>query len=91
MVLTVYEDSYRKMGHFLKAVEFYERSIEIAREIGNRRSLCFTLVELGQIEQGNGEAERSEILIQEALELSQELGINSVIASTLVAYGNILT
>lgn len=90
MILMILGDNFRLLGQIPKAAQFYERSGDMAREIGNRRSLCFALAELGWLRQIDGRDEEAEEIIGEALELSRELGIKTVKATVLETYGIIM-
>lgn len=58
---------YRNLGEHQKAIAFYEQSLEISRNIGNRHSEAANLSDLGIVYNSLGKIEKACSLCNEAL------------------------
>jgi len=57
-----------------RSLHFYNRAIEVTRKIGNKLVLGFSLVEKGMVLIETGDLQALQKVMQEALQLSEELG-----------------
>ena len=71
------------------AVQQLETSLELRRQLGDRRGLVICLNNLGAAAGRHGDYERSRIYYEEALVLSRELGNPSYIATLLANLGDV--
>ena len=66
--------AYRDLGQTKKAIEYYERALVIAKEIGNRRNESITLGNLGNAHSDLGQIEKAIEYNKKALAISGEIG-----------------
>jgi tetratricopeptide (TPR) repeat protein len=62
---------FRIQGEFEKALEDYERSMEIGRRIGRIRGYIETLADCGMIQNAMGDADKALTILEESLELAE--------------------
>ena len=62
---------------YQKAIDFYQQSLEIKREIGDRRGEASSLTALGNVYQSLGKYQRAIDFYQQSLEIKREIGDGS--------------
>ena len=65
---------YKGWGQYAKAVEYYEKSLEIARKIGDVNGEGMTLMGLGNVYEGWGQYAKALECYEKSLEISREIG-----------------
>jgi tetratricopeptide (TPR) repeat protein len=81
--------AYKSLGKPRKAIEFYERRLVIAREIGDRRGEGVTLGNLGTAYAALGEPLRALGFYERRLTIAQEIGDLLGEAAVLTNLGNV--
>ena len=66
---------YRDWGQYSKAVEFYEKSLEIYRKIGDVKGEGLTLTNLGEVYRARGEHDKALASFQKGLEIYEKIGV----------------
>ncbi|MHC5729836.1 MAG: tetratricopeptide repeat protein, partial [Nostoc sp.] len=72
--LTSLGNAYYSLGQYQRAIEFYQQSLEISREIGDRNGEGNSLIGLGNAYKSLGEYQRAIEFHQQSLEISREIG-----------------
>jgi len=67
-------NAYRNLGQVEKAIEYYEKALEIAREIGDRQGEGADLGNLGNAYSDLGQVEKAIEYYEQALVIAQEIG-----------------
>ena len=82
--------AYKSLGQYEQAIEFYQQSLEIQREIGDRRgkSSSLSLNNLGNAYSLLGHYERAIEFHQQSLEIQREIGDCKSEAGSLCNLGN---
>ena len=70
-------------GIFDRAWDLFEASLELSRELGDKRAVSAALDNLGNIASGRGEHETARRLLEESLALRRELGLKGATAWAL--------
>jgi len=76
-------------GELEKAREYYEKALEIHRELGNKLGMANQLGNLGNVFMDKGELEKAREYHEKALEIHRELGNKLGMASALGNLGNV--
>ena len=66
-------------GEFEKAIDFYNRAIELSRKINNKLILGESLVEKGEALIGAGQLKQAKVIHEEALDIIERLGNRDLI------------
>jgi tetratricopeptide (TPR) repeat protein len=66
--------AYQLLGEYQRAIDFQQQSLEIQREIGNRRGEAVSLGNLGSTYQLLGEHQRAINFHKQSLEIKREIG-----------------
>ena len=77
-------------GDLIAARLFYEESLAIRRESGDKRGIVHSLHSLGQVLKAQGEYGQAERLYEESLAVSREMGNNESVAISLYDLGCVL-
>ncbi len=77
-------------GDLVAARLFYEESLAIRRESGDKRGMINSLGSLGQVLKAQGEYGQAERLYEESLAVSREMGSEESIAAALYDLGGVL-
>jgi non-specific serine/threonine protein kinase len=77
-------------GDLIAARLFYEESLAIRRESGDKRGVVDSLHSLGQVLKAQGEYGQAERLYEESLAVSREMGNNESVATSLYDLGCVL-
>jgi len=78
---------HQDQGDYDKAIEKYNQSLEIVKELGNKGGIASTLHELGMIHAAQGDYDKAIEKYNQSLEIEKELGNKGGIASTLHELG----
>ena len=86
-------DNFTFQKKYDKALEYYDRAIEVSRNINNRLVLCFSLVEKANVLIEQKKFEEATKLSIEAIEMANELGnpellFEAIILSAKVTFNN---
>ncbi|WP_017306854.1 NB-ARC domain-containing protein [Spirulina subsalsa] len=73
--LTSLGNAYNSLGRYQEAIAFYEQSLEIKREIGNRGGEATSLIVLGNLYQKTGKIKEGFAASQQAQLILQELNL----------------
>ena len=76
-------------GDYDQALEYYERSLKIKEDLGNRLGVANYLHQIGRIQQERGQFEQAREYYQRSLKIREELGDRSGIAFSLHQIGTI--
>ena len=68
-------ESYRKAGEFKKAIEFFEKSLNIAVQISNKEKESESLIKLGLMYWNIGKLKQSSAYYRQALSLAKILNL----------------
>ena len=66
---------YRSWGQYAKAVEYYEKSLEIKRKIGDVKGEGLTLSNLGEVYRHRGEHDKALASFQKGVEIYVKIGV----------------
>jgi CHAT domain-containing protein/Tfp pilus assembly protein PilF len=81
-------NAYNFLGEYPKAIEFYQQSLAIQREIGNRNGFASSLMGLGNAYNFLGEYPKAIEFYQQSLAIQREIGNRNGFASSLMALGS---
>ncbi len=81
-------DAYLSLGEYQRAIDFYQQSLEIFREIGDRNGEANCLIGLGNAYGSLGEYQRAIEFHQQSLDISREIGDHNGEANCLIGLGN---
>ena len=81
-------NAYHSLGQYQKAIDFYEQSLEIEREIGNPQGEAISLGNLGNAYDSLGQYQKAIDFHQQYLEISREIGDRLGEAASLGNLGN---
>ncbi|MEL7039273.1 MAG: tetratricopeptide repeat protein, partial [Cyanobacteria bacterium J06592_8] len=81
-------NAYRRLGQYQEAIEYYQQSLTIAREIGDRNGEAASLGNLGIAYRRLGQYEKAIEYYQQSLAIFQEIGDRKGVASSLNNLGN---
>jgi tetratricopeptide (TPR) repeat protein len=81
--------AYFSLGQYQHAIDFYQQSLEIQREIGNRSGEAASLGNLGNVYFSWGQYQRAIDFYQQSLEIQREIGNRSGEATSLNNLGNV--
>jgi len=76
-------------GRYQEAQELYHESLQVSREIGDRRGIAKALNNMGMVAWGQGSYEKEEKLFRESLETNREIGDRRGTAASLDNLGNV--
>ena len=76
-------------GDYETALRYLEQSLEISREIGDRKNEGGALNNIGEIYRARGDYETAFRYLEQSLEISREIGDRSVMCATLFNMGHI--
>jgi tetratricopeptide (TPR) repeat protein len=76
-------------GDYARARALQEESLSVRRELGDRRGIAYSLINLGIVAREQGDAARARALQEESLTLFRELDDRRNIAYTLTNLGNL--
>jgi tetratricopeptide (TPR) repeat protein len=79
-----------ELGQITKAIEYGREALTIAREIGDRRSECTHLFNLGCAYNHNGKVEEARHYYSQAGEIADELGYGLIRAHSRMGLGDLL-
>ncbi|MGB3297875.1 MAG: tetratricopeptide repeat protein, partial [Phormidesmis sp.] len=80
--------AYFSQGDYNKTIDFYQQSLEIQRQIGDRYGIANSLIGLGLAYYSQGNYTKAIDFCQQALEIKQEIGDRKGIANSLIGLGN---
>lgn len=75
--------SYKGQGDFNKALEYYERSLELDRVEGNLKSQAVNLRNIGVLHYQRGAYDQALVSFQEALKLARSIGSKQLQSTTI--------
>jgi tetratricopeptide (TPR) repeat protein len=76
-------------GEYEKALEYYDRSLKINEELGDRPDVAGTLLQIGNVYRNLGDYDKALKSYEQTLEISQKLGDRSGVAKSLHGIGNV--
>jgi tetratricopeptide (TPR) repeat protein len=79
----------RSLGKYSRAIEYYQQSLQIQRDMGNRYGEASSLNNLGDIYGSLGEYSRAIEYYQQSLQIQRDIGYRHGEATSLNALGNI--
>ncbi|MCH8907173.1 MAG: tetratricopeptide repeat protein [Candidatus Heimdallarchaeota archaeon] len=82
-------NGYRAQGDFDTSLKYYEKSLEIANEIGNQHFIAGMVNNVGSIYRSKGELDAALEFFQKGLLISEENGFQQVTATSYSNIGNI--
>lgn len=77
-------------GDYEQALEYYQRSLEIKEELGDRASVAKSLHNIGIIQQERGDFEQALDYYQQSLKIKEELDDRAGVAISLGQIGKLL-
>lgn len=80
---------FQDRGDFAKAIDFYNRSLDIKKEIGNKKGIAISLNNIGGIYSDQGNYAKAVDYLNQSLKLDAEIGDKYGMANTLNNLGNI--
>jgi len=80
---------YNNLGQKQNALEMYQQSLDIKREIGDRSGEATTLNNIGEVYQSQGQLQETLDMYQQALPIRREVGDRSGEATTLNNIGSV--
>ena len=80
---------YDVLDQKLIAIDFYEKALKIAREIGQRDEIAANLANIAQIKTIQGYYEEALVYMEEALVIDREIGDEAIIATDLNTIGRV--
>ncbi|MFB8792018.1 MAG: tetratricopeptide repeat protein [Potamolinea sp.] len=86
--LTSLGNAYDSQGQYQQAIDYHQQSLEIEREIGNRRGIAISLNNLGNAYNSQGQYQQAIDYYQQSLEITREIGDRRGIAISLMGLGN---
>ena len=81
---------YKSKGEWERAIEFYQKDLEISEKLGDRHGMAQTFNNLGLVYQSKGEWDRAIEFYQKSLELKEKLGDRHGMALTWGNLGHVL-
>ncbi|MEH2109324.1 tetratricopeptide repeat protein [Nostoc sp.] len=78
---------YLSLGQYQQAIEFFQQSLEIAREIGDRNSGGKSLANLGNAYNHQGQYQQAIDFLQQSLEIAREIGDRNTEGASLANLG----
>lgn len=81
--------SFQNQGNFDEAINLYNQSLKIKKEMGNNSGIAITLYQLGMIHQYQGNYDEAVNLYNQSLKIAKEQEDKSEIAQILHQLGNI--
>jgi tetratricopeptide (TPR) repeat protein len=81
-------NAYLYQGQYPRAIEFFQQSLDISTEIGDRNSEGKSLANLGNAYLSQGEYPRAIEFCQQSLEISREIGDRKGEGNSLMGLGN---
>ncbi|MGK7953442.1 MAG: tetratricopeptide repeat protein [Xenococcaceae cyanobacterium] len=82
-------NAYGSQGEYQQAIDFYQQSKEITREIGDRSGVANSLGNLGNAYDFLGEYQQAINYYQQSKEIKQQIGDRSGVANCLIGLGNV--
>jgi len=82
-------NDYWYLKDYPKALEFYYRGLQIAKEIGDKKAISATLKGIGMVYRAQSEYSKALDFYLESLDLSKEIGDNKAISGCLINIGNL--
>ncbi|PZO55520.1 MAG: hypothetical protein DCF15_10345, partial [Phormidesmis priestleyi] len=80
--------AHRSQGDYAKAIDFYQQSLEIKREISDRNGIAASLISLGNAYSSQGDYATAIDFYQQSLEIKREIGDHKGIATSLGNLGS---
>ena len=80
--------AYSSQGDYAKAIDFYQQSLEIRREIGDHKGIAASLNNLANAYSSQGDYAKAIDFHQQSLEIRREIGDRNGTASSLFNLGN---
>ena len=77
------------LGQYQQATPLYERSLQLSRELGDKRNITIVLNRLGELARNQGRYDQASQLLEECLTLARQLGEQEVIANALCNRGEV--
>ena len=81
---------FQPLGEYIKAEEYFQKALQIKREIGDKHGEAACYGSLGNVNTSLGEHVKAEELHQKALQISREIGDNVGEATCYVNLGSML-
>ncbi|BAY32731.1 hypothetical protein NIES2107_46210 [Nostoc carneum NIES-2107] len=81
-------NAYNFLGQYPRAIEFYQQSMDIAREIGDHNTQGKCLKGLGYAYDSLGQYQRAIELLQQSLDISREIGDHNGEGNSLIGLGS---
>jgi tetratricopeptide (TPR) repeat protein len=75
-------------GDYPKAIEYYEKSLKIKEEKGDKSGISWCLNNLGNVLSNQGDNPKAILYFEKALKISEEIGNKKGISSTLINLGS---
>ncbi|MEH2141859.1 tetratricopeptide repeat protein [Nostoc sp.] len=86
--LTSLGNAYDSLGQYQRAIEFFQQSLDISREIGDRNGEGISLIGLGNAYYSLGQYQQAIEFYQQSLEISREIGGRNGEGNSLNNLGN---
>ncbi|MDZ8066340.1 MAG: tetratricopeptide repeat protein [Nostoc sp. DedQUE08] len=86
--LTSLGNAYNRLGQYQRAIEFFQQSLEISKEISDRNGEGASLGNLGNAYNSLGQYQRAIEFYQQSLEISRETGNRNSEGASLCNLGN---
>ncbi|MBD2210222.1 tetratricopeptide repeat protein [Nostoc linckia FACHB-104] len=80
--------AYDSLGQYQRAIEFYQQSLDISREIGDRNGEANSLIGLGNTYNSLGQYQRAIEFLQQSLDIKREIGDRNGEGKSLGNLGN---
>ncbi|MEH2393585.1 MAG: tetratricopeptide repeat protein, partial [Nostoc sp.] len=81
-------NAYYFLGQYQRAIKYYQQSLDIRREIGDRNGEGNSLIGLGNAYNSLGQYQRAIELLQESLEITRDIGDRNGEGLSLMNLGN---
>lgn len=81
--------TYMAQGDYRRARTYFERSLVLQRQLGDRLAIARTIHYIGRIYAAEGEHDQARQSYEESLALAEEVGDNRGVAATLHELGNL--
>jgi tetratricopeptide (TPR) repeat protein len=91
-LLTIYNQlgiAHNSLGGYQKAIDYFQQSLEIAREIGDRHGMSLSLMGLGVAHNSLGGYQKAIDYFQQSLEIKREIGDRHGMSLSLNNLGNV--
>ena len=66
---------YKNKGDYEKALDYFERSLAIEKEFGDKRGIGITLISIGVVHWNKGAYKKAEEYLEKSLTIQKEIGL----------------